>query len=490
VQPADLAIALRRRSAWEAMDLGLSMLQRWWRLVYLPHLMVAALVSGAAFAAGWWLERPWVTLVALWWMKPLNDRVVLHVLSRAVFGERQGWRAVFANAGQWLRAGLLAQLALRWWPDLARSFYLPVRQLEGGRGAQARARRSQLGRRVHGYAVWLTLSCMAFEWLVLYFSLGLLAELLLPVKALEGGNLLDSVFEGGFWTWDDALAYAAAIAILEPFYVAAGFGLYLNRRSALEGWDIEVALRRIAERFASAAGAVLIGVVCSVAFLPQSAYAQETGKNPKQAIAEVLKGPEFPHERDTLVWQRKPSEGKPWWDWDWNWSFDWLKGGKGDSTWLQGIGPALADGLRALFWIGVGALLVYAIWWASRLVRRSRDPAPEPYQPPAALFGMALAPESLPDDVAGAAAALAAQGRLREALGLLYRGALSVLVHRRGVMLMPSHTESEVLSLSPAENRPYLGSLIDLWRQCAYARRTPERSQVEALAQDYRGFAA
>ena len=41
--------------------------------------------------------------------------------------------------------------------------------------------------------------------------------------------------------------------LLEPFYVAAGFGLYLNRRTLLEGWDIEVALRRIAERHAAAA---------------------------------------------------------------------------------------------------------------------------------------------------------------------------------------------------------------------------------------------
>lgn len=482
MQPAELAIALRRRTAWEAMDLGLSMLQKWWRLVYLPHLIVAALVAGAAFAAGWWLERPWVALVAVWWMKPLGDRLVLHVLSRAVFGERQGWRTVLANARQWLGAGLLAQLVFRWWPDLARSFYLPVRQLEGGRGAQARARRSQLGRRMHGYAVWLTLSCMAFEWLVLYLGLGLLAELLLPAKALDDRNLLETIFQGDFWTWDDAFAYAAAIAFLEPFYVAAGFGLYLNRRSALEGWDIEVALRRIAERYAAAAAGVLLAVF--LVFHPGTSYAQ---KDPKREIAEVLKGPEFPHERDTMVWQRK--SGASWqWPWDWDWS--WGSGGKGDLTWLQAIGPALADGVRVLFWIGIVALLVYAIWWASRLVRGGREPKPEPYRPPAALFGMALAPETLPDDVAASAAALAAQGKLREALGLLYRGALSVLVHRRGVMLLPSHTENEVLSLSPAENQSYLKSLIDLWRQCAYARRTPERSQVDALAEGYRGFAA
>ena len=40
------------------------------------------------------------------------------------------------------------------------------------------------------------------------------------------------------------LAYAMAVAFLEPFYVAAGFGMYLNRRVELEAWDVEQELRR------------------------------------------------------------------------------------------------------------------------------------------------------------------------------------------------------------------------------------------------------
>ncbi len=476
MQPADLAIALRRRSPWEAMDLGLSMLQRWWRLVYVPHLIVAALVTGAAFAAGWLLERPWVALLAVWWMKPLNDRVVLHVLSRAVFGERQGLRAVFAHAGQWLGTGLLPSLLFRWWPDMARTFYLPVRQLEGSRARDGRSRRGQLGRRVHGYAVWLTLVCLAFEWAVLFLSLGMLAELLTPVKATETTGFFDSLFEGDFWTWGDALAYAGAVAILEPFYVAAGFALYLNRRSALEGWDIEVALRRIAERHAGAVAGILMGIFVMVfSLIPQSVHAQ---KDPKQEITEVLKAPEFPHERDAMQWRlrNKPEES--------DFKLDW------DLSWLQAIGPALADGARVLFWIAIGGLIAYALWWAARLLPQFRAPAPDPYRPPASLFGMALAPETLPADVAAAAAALAAAGKLREALGLLYRGSLSYLVHRRGVMLLASHTENEVLGLSPEESRSYLQQLVDLWRQCAYGRLRPDRAQVEALAQGYRGFAA
>jgi hypothetical protein len=41
-----------------------------------------------------------------------------------------------------------------------------------------------------------------------------------------------------------ACAYAAVVGLLEPFYVGAGFAMYLNRRVELEAWDIEQEFRR------------------------------------------------------------------------------------------------------------------------------------------------------------------------------------------------------------------------------------------------------
>ena len=41
-----------------------------------------------------------------------------------------------------------------------------------------------------------------------------------------------------------SLFYALTVLFIEPFYVAAGFGLYLNRRAELEAWDIEQEFRR------------------------------------------------------------------------------------------------------------------------------------------------------------------------------------------------------------------------------------------------------
>jgi hypothetical protein len=96
---------------------------------------------------------------------------------------------------------------------------------------------------------------------------------------------------------------------------------------------------------------------------------------------------------------------------------------------------------------------------------------------------MDIAPEKLPPDVGAAAAALAREGRLREALGLLYRGALSELVHSRGVRLLSSHTEGDVLRLSG--DISYVQKLINAWQGCAYARRAPAAAEVERLAAEY-----
>ena len=180
MQAADIAIGLRRRSPWEAMDLGLTMLQRWWRRVYLPYFLFAVPLMALAFGAGWWFERAWLALAIIWWLKPAYDRVVLHVLSRAVFGELPTTRAVFRAAKEWLGTGLFLALLLR--PSLSRSFTLPVRQLEGQSGRAGRERRAVLGRRVGSYATWLTATCLLIEVFVLGTSFGMITELFMPAK--------------------------------------------------------------------------------------------------------------------------------------------------------------------------------------------------------------------------------------------------------------------------------------------------------------------
>jgi hypothetical protein len=212
--------------------------------------------------------------------------------------------------------------------------------------------------------------------------------------------------------------------------------------------------------------------------IPMVCFSQEQ-KNPRQEIAEVLKAKEFPHQVDTMQWQRRhPLDDRP------------ARDDSGDNSWLGAIGYALAHVAQALLWLLAAALVAYAIWWAVRLMPRVRAPVAQAYQPPASLFGMEIAPEKLPADVGAAAMALARAGRLREALGLLYRGALSDLVHRRGVELLASHTELEALQLATRRVDPdrsaYLQTLVRIWRECAYSRRSPVQLEVESLASGYR----
>ncbi|HEU4352854.1 MAG TPA: hypothetical protein VFR66_13375 [Burkholderiales bacterium] len=462
-----LTITLRRRSPWEAMDLGFTMLRRWWRPIYVAYALAFIPFACLVLALCWASGTLWLAMLIVWWLEPLYDRLVLHVLSRAVFGETPTWKEVWRRAGRWLGTGLLWALTFDRF-DLARSFNLPVRQLEGSRGQERRARKAVLGRRTRSYAVWLTVIWIHFE-AVLMWSADGLAALLMPAQAERARGDDESFFAGLMElmqraSLEDAIVYALVILALEPFYVAAGFALYLNRRTLLEGWDIELALRRIAEKHALT---VLIFVLVLGFAMPHAAYAQE--KNPKHEIAEVLKATEFGYQREVERWQPKKKEEQT--------------KREGWRGWLA-IGHALAKAAEVLLWVAAGGLIAYALWWAARMLPRQVVPRAEPYRPPPALFGMELAPETLPPDVGAAAAALARTGRLREALSLLYRGALSELVHRRGVRLLASHTEDDVLCLSG--EMPYLSHLIDAWRSCAYARRTPPIPEVERLANDYK----
>jgi hypothetical protein len=286
-----------------------------------------------------------VALLFVWWLKPLYDRVVLHVLSRAVFGEVQSPRHVLGSAREWLGTGLAMALTFGRF-DTARSFNLPVRQLEGQRARAGRERRSVLGRRVSSYATWLTIVCVHFE-AVLAWSLAQLTSLFLPAKAFDGRDFTEAFISGRIFGYDDVLAYVVAVLLLEPFYVAAGFALYLNRRTLLEGWDIEVALRKITQRHAAALLFVCLLVPLAALAAPGDGNSGREFRDAKREIAEVLKAPEFPHQVETMQWQRRhpldDRDERPGRERD------------ADGSWLGALGYALANALRVLFWIAVAA---------------------------------------------------------------------------------------------------------------------------------------
>jgi hypothetical protein len=113
------------------------------------------------------------------------------------------------------------------------------------------------------------------------------------------------------------------------------------------------------------------------------------------------------------------------------------------------------------------------------------EPRGTRYRPPDTLFGLNVAPESLPADVAAAALAAARAGNPREALSLLYRGALSALVHRYEVALQAGDTEGDCVRAAalrlPGDGTLYFRQLVSAWQGVAYAAQAPAADSIEAL---------
>lgn len=471
-----IAVALRPRTQWEALDLGFQMAREWWwpiwgvwLALYLPVAAFLLLVIPEKFHAA----------LLLFWLKPVFDRAVLHAASRAVFGEECGVRATLRSWRDWLKPGLIGALTFGRF-DFARSFTIPVSALEKQTGFAARRRRSALGAHTRGSAVWLTLVCLHVEWVAL-FSTIIFVSMLEPTAAdlvpneAYGNDMLGAFREMFAWTTRDVLHYVVAVSLVEPFYVTAGFSLYLNRRVILEGWDIEVQLRRVEERLRGAAKAAVLAFAVALAAglgTPQQAMAVEETKDAGHEIAEVLAGPDFGTEREVKRWRYlgevRQSESRP-----------------------LTLSDSLVNFIRFISDISQGLLWALAIIAVLLIAYALRRFAPEPrlkkpaYRPPDTLFGLDVAPESLPEDVAAAALAASRAGRTREALSLLYRGALSSLMHRHAVPLLAGYTEGDCVRAArgslPEPGVAYFRQLVGAWQAVAYAAQTPPASGVEQL---------
>lgn len=235
-----LSVRLRPRPMTEAVDLGVLLVHRHARSIariWLPlwgGLLAVALATSEIAS--------WLPILVIFLAKPWLDRSLLFVLSRAVFGEATHWSDLWTQrSAVWWR-GLLGSLTLRrlspW-----RSYTQPVRQLEGQKGKAAHQRRAQVLRGKRGAAGGMQFVFANVE-IVLY--LGMVSLLLWFAPEGTHRHVFTWLTESESWgsTLSTSVAYALAVLVVEPFFVAAGFLMYLNRRVELEAWDIEQEFRR------------------------------------------------------------------------------------------------------------------------------------------------------------------------------------------------------------------------------------------------------
>jgi hypothetical protein len=236
------AIRLRRRAKWEAVDLGVRLCQQSARSVFSCYLIVLAPVVLLALATVE-VSSYWVPAMVLWCAKPWLDRTVLFVLSRAAFGQTTSPRDLWqAQRTVWWNQVIRTWTTRRLSPW--RSLTQPAYQLEGLAGRKLRKRVVQLRLGYSNTGLLIT-SAFSLVELALMVALASLVLWFLPGdQHVDWFGLITEGDPGQVATFVYAAAYALVMAFLEPFYVAAGFALYLNRRVELEAWDVEQELRR------------------------------------------------------------------------------------------------------------------------------------------------------------------------------------------------------------------------------------------------------
>ncbi|MBL9176622.1 MAG: hypothetical protein JNM65_01090 [Verrucomicrobiaceae bacterium] len=459
-------MTLRPRQPWEAVDLGCAMVLRdfgrimalWASTVFPLWIVVCVLMRSMPV---------WIPLV-VWWLKPLYDRVPLFFLSRAAFGERPGFMETWK---EWPRLWFANFLPALLWRRLSfiRSFALPAQMLEGLRGAAVNRRVRTLAMDGGGSGFSLSYAFSKIEfvaWIgLMWGTYGLLPDTARPdwdglFSAFDVENTIPDAF-----LWWGAACHMVIVTLIEPFYVGAGFGLYLNCRTRIEGWDVELAFRRMATRLTSAAAALAVSLLF-FAGMQTTAHAA-VGDDPAKVVEKVKQHPDFEvHKVNSKRWVP-----------------DFEADEKKDAPRLDFL-DAIGE---IIFWVIITGLVVWLVVYLvnNRHLFISRGAGKTPVKTPKVIMGMNITRESLPDDIVAAARATWAAGDFKEALSLLYRGSLSWLVTRRQVPITDGDTEEDclvqVLKNGEKNEATYFKQLTGAWVQVAYAVIPVTEAEMDAL---------
>ncbi len=522
-----LAVEIRPRTPWEAADLGLLMAKRWWwSLTKIWLVMVVPLFLILSFLPLEWL---WLQYTIIWWLKPIFERALLDFLSLSVFGDEPSTRRVFNNFSRVAFRQFFASLL---WRRLSpsRSFDLPVLQLEGLAGSDRSMRMAVLHREGTSQANSLTMYGASIEGCLSLAVVGLVFMFVPNEFDIPWSELYMEQNSRGIMLVINSLSVIAA-TLVAPFYVASGFSLYLNRRVNLEGWDIEIAFRKIARKreaqtvqrnkITSGTVAMLfmgLLTVLSLSFPPNVialgaidspsedagvSYDQldmqldfDASKNAadreKDLIIEIKHGDIF-NVRDIHKSRKIP------WDFDWIFpEFD--KDTDEEKTlpdlgWLKTAIVVIVQFAEWILWIAVIGLILYIVFKYRHWLRRFYVAIPKQRSRPApkVLFGMDVTEESLPSNIGESAESLWGNDCHREALSLLYRACLVQLIIR-GADLNDGDTERFCVKKAkrihkdqrlPSNAVDYFEGLTLFWQRLAYGHLALESDQVLALCRSW-----
>lgn len=482
---SQIDIQLEKRSNAEAVQLGFVIARRYFMSLAIASLlpMLPFILLGTLLVL---VGQPIWASILVWWLKPFYDRVILFNLSRLIFSEKRDFWQILASCKAVLGKGLWLNLSFFRFSPI-RGVSMCIQLLEGLSGNAYRRRCNYIVMTIGGAATAVWVGLVHFEF---FLSLNLV---LLFDWGDERMSILEYFFSGYerepnlLLEWLLFICYAVAVWLIEIFYVATTFMLYINRRIELEGWDIEIAFKKMAEKYAGLAKKTFVFAIVMVGAmlltLPQSSYAEAViidNQQNKEQLQQIIDREDPPPYQQQKQWQLKKQETK---DRD-----------REDLDW---------DGSKDLSFIGVllkGAALIF-LAWLIYLLYRSRETwmgmftgnsKAKVTKAPSMVMGMQVTKESLPDDIIAEVRRLIAKGQLTEALSLLYRGTLSDLIYSFEIDIHESYTEGDCLRIARKKIAPaayaYFSQLTKQWQQMVYAHQAVTEEALVGLSNEWNRY--
>jgi hypothetical protein len=289
-------LKLRPRSNWEASDSGILI----WRnsIAYILLLFGIPFLLCVIILASFNSSLSFFGILILWWFKPFFDRLILQVISIRFFRSDADYKIIRKKLMKNIFTGLIGDLAWRRL-SLYRSARMPIRILEGNKGKIIKQRIKNLKDGGLDFCAFLTSLCVIIE-IVLF---GVFAFFLYGFFA-EYSNFTFDLISNYFPQVSFALLilYALIIFIVEPLYMCMGFGIYINSRSIVEGWDIELSLNSFIKQKNILRSTNILFLICmlflSNVIQPMQIHAEEWYQNnseevPIEILDEVLASEDF-----------------------------------------------------------------------------------------------------------------------------------------------------------------------------------------------------
>lgn len=505
-----IVVSLYPRNNWQAFDLGTRLVSLWWKQLYgfwflitFPLFLICIAIS------------PEYGLLILWWLKPLFEVGLLHILSRNIFQQSMGVRETLRVFLKLIKPIIIPALTWRRL-SLNRGFNLAVSQLEGLTGERRKNRLNVLHRRTEGIHWWLIV-CVHLE----TFSIaGLLTLVMIMTPESSSFNFIDYIAEGSTLSLliTNFVAYLC-MWFIAPLFQAGSFMAYLNRRIILEGWDIELQLKGIAKKLKSASKAfatLLMFAFSSLLFINEPVYASvqvseqsnsevfteeevqkitiDTGADENAEKAETQQWVENSKEKlQTIISEDPFVEESTSYDWEWvGWrgeSNDDKKSEPNDYSFLASIVQIIAKFAEFIFW-GLFIVLVVSVLWLTRhhIVRLFSEKPREPIKKQ--IIPDFIAHESVPhpqnnEDYSVAIEHAIKTGQWRACMSLMLVTSIQVIQQEYPIELHKSNTEKECLKKIweqvPEQEFAYFNELFDTWITVAWSQNSLEPEQFDAL---------